>query len=71
MYLNNAYNIPIRIVFGLDYPVMPPSIYVIPAEGMILNVGNNVTSEGEVHFDYLLTWNTQKSSIGEALTAMG
>ena len=52
MYHNNPYNIPIRIVFGLEYPVMPPTIYVIPAEGMVLAVGNNVTSEGEVILNF-------------------
>ncbi|KAH7340782.1 UEV domain-containing protein [Rhizoctonia solani] len=51
-----TYNIPIAIWFPLEYPKLPPLVYVVPTSDMLVKSSKNVDPSGECTFDYLDNW---------------
>ncbi|KAL5635666.1 hypothetical protein ACGC1H_004462 [Rhizoctonia solani] len=51
-----TYNIPIAIWLPLEYPRLPPLVYVVPTSDMLVKSGRNVDPSGECTFDYLDNW---------------
>ncbi|CAE6460149.1 unnamed protein product [Rhizoctonia solani] len=51
-----TYNIPIAIWLPLEYPRLPPLVYVVPTSEMLVKASKNVDPSGECTFDYLDNW---------------
>ncbi|CUA75000.1 Tumor susceptibility gene 101 protein [Rhizoctonia solani] len=51
-----TYNIPIAIWLPLEYPRLPPLVYVVPTSDMLVKSSRNVDPSGECTFDYLDNW---------------
>ncbi|CCO28069.1 Tumor susceptibility gene 101 protein AltName: Full=ESCRT-I complex subunit TSG101 [Rhizoctonia solani AG-1 IB] len=51
-----TYNIPIAIWLPLEYPRLPPLVYVVPTSEMLVKSSKNVDPSGECTFDYLDNW---------------
>ncbi|KAF8758645.1 folding of proteins upon ATP hydrolysis, partial [Rhizoctonia solani] len=51
-----TYNIPIALWLPLEYPRLPPLVYVVPTSDMLVKSSKNVDPSGECAFEYLDNW---------------
>ncbi|KAG9079435.1 hypothetical protein FS749_008535 [Ceratobasidium sp. UAMH 11750] len=51
-----TYNIPVAIWIPLEYPRLPPLVYVVPTSDMLVKSGKHVDPSGECTFEYLDNW---------------
>jgi ESCRT-I complex subunit TSG101 len=58
-----TYNIPIAIWIPLEYPRLPPLVYVVPTSDMLVKSSKHVDPSGECSFEYLDNWR-KKSEVG-------
>ncbi|KAG9103682.1 hypothetical protein FRC06_008933 [Ceratobasidium sp. 370] len=57
-----TYNIPVAIWIPLEYPRLPPLVYVVPTSDMLVKSSKHVDPSGECTFEYLDNWR-RKSEI--------
>jgi len=65
------YNIPVRIWIPVQYPYLPPLVYVTPAPGMSITPNHpNVSPGGVVTLPYIQTWNPATHNLVPLVQAM-
>ncbi|CED82308.1 Vacuolar sorting protein/ubiquitin receptor VPS23 [Phaffia rhodozyma] len=58
-YSKAKYNVPLNIWFPIEYPSLPPIVYVVPTSFMLVRKGRGVDLDGRVNeneWDYLNGW---------------
>ncbi|ODV63929.1 ubiquitin-binding ESCRT-I subunit protein STP22 [Ascoidea rubescens DSM 1968] len=64
-----SYKIPVEIWLPTDYPLSPPTVYVVPSSDMIIQPSNYIDNNGKFYNPYLSNWSsnsqthTQNSSL--------
>lgn len=63
-YMNNQYNIPIRVWVVENYPHHPPLCFVTPTQSMVIKERHpHVDRSGRCYLPYLTQWNAQVSNL--------
>lgn len=58
------YNIPVKLVYPLQYPIDPPIFTVEPTQTMILNLNNKkISQDGKVELSVLRKWKKKQASM--------
>lgn len=56
MFRQATYNIPVAIWIPLEYPRLPPLVYVVPTSDMLVKPSKHVDPSGECSFEYMDNW---------------
>eukprot|EP00123_Amoebidium_parasiticum_P000975 comp11936_c0_seq1/m.6608 comp11936_c0_seq1/g.6608 ORF comp11936_c0_seq1/g.6608 comp11936_c0_seq1/m.6608 type:complete len:433 (-) comp11936_c0_seq1:62-1360(-) len=69
-YKGAQYQIPIALWVCEQHPSVPPYVYVIPTDTMLIKPTRNVGSSGQIYHTYLSAWNGQTCTLSALLRVL-